>query len=190
MLGPIAFLFVILGGVVLVALIACVGGYNRLVRLRNFVRESWADVTTELKRRYDLIPNLVETVKGYVQHEREIMDAVTRAHQAALTAGGTAAAQAQAENQLGQALRQLLALAENYPQLRAGENFAALQRELTNTEDRIQAARRFYNGNVRDLNNAVQYFPSRILARLFGFAAADFFEIDDPVVQEPVKVSF
>ena len=182
-------LFVV-GAVLLVVIVWIVATYNRLVGLRNTVKESWADVTTELKRRYDLIPNLVNTVKGYMQHEREIMDAVTRAHEAALSGAPTPAAQAQAENDLSRALRSLFALAENYPQLKASENFLGLQQELANTEDRIQAARRFYNGNVRDNNNAVQFFPGSIIAGMFGFHAADFFEIDDPAVAEPVKVSF
>jgi LemA protein len=186
-----AYAVLVIPGVILLVLIAWVAGtYNRLVGLRNTVKESWADVTTELKRRYDLIPNLVNTVKGYVQHEREIMDAVTKAHELALSSAPTPAAQAQAENGLTQALRSLFALAENYPQLRAAENFTALQQELANTEDRIQAARRFYNGNVRDNNNAVQFFPGNIIAGMFGFRTADFFEIDDPAVAEPVKVSF
>ena len=172
----------------IVFVVACT--YNSLVTTRNHCDEAWADVDTELKRRYDLIPNLVNTVKGYVQHEREIMDAVTKAHELALSSAPTPAAQAQAENDLTRALRSLFALAENYPQLRAAENFAALQQELANTEDRIQAARRFYNGNVRDNNNAVQFFPGSIIAGMFGFRTADFFEIDDPVVAEPVKVSF
>ena len=147
----------IVGGGGLILLLAIIGLYNRLIRLRNLVRESWADVTTELKRRYDLIPNLVESVKGYMAHEREIMDAVTRAHAIAMAGGQGAAAQAQSENELTKTLRSLFALAENYPQLRAADSFVSLQRELANTEDRIQAARRFYNGNCRDMNNAVVF---------------------------------
>jgi len=176
--------------VAFVIVIWLVGTYNRLVGLRNRVKESWSDVTTELKRRYDLIPNLVETVKGYVAHEREIMDAVTRAHALAVSASGGAAEQAKADNELTRALRSLFALAENYPQLRAAENFTALQKELANTEDRIQAARRFYNANVRDINTAVQSFPSNLVAGAFGFALAEFYETDDAAVAEPVKVSF
>jgi len=187
---PMLMVPAIVGVVLLVLIIWVAATYNRLVQVRNTVKESWADVTTELKRRYDLIPNLVDTVKGYLQHEREIMDAVTRAHQAAFSGAPTPAAQAQAENELTRALRSLFALAENYPQLKASENFLGLQQQLANTEDRIQAARRFYNGNVRDNNNAVQFFPSNIIAGIFGFRTVDFFEIDDPAAAEPVKVSF
>lgn len=180
----------ILGGGGLILLLAIIGLYNRLIRLRNLVRESWADVTTELKRRYDLIPNLVESVKGYMAHEREIMDAVTRAHAVAMAAGQGAAAQAQAENELTKTLRSLFALAENYPQLRAADSFVSLQRELANTEDRIQAARRFYNGNCRDMNNAVLSFPNSLVAGAFHFPTVEYFEVNDAAVAEPVKVSF
>jgi LemA protein len=147
-------------------------------------------VLTELKRRYDLIPNLVRTVEGYVAHEREIMDAVTQAHALATGATGGPAAQAQAEEGLTRALRQLFALVENYPQLRAAENFTALQQELANTEDRIQASRRFYNANVRDNNVAIESFPSSIVAGMFSFAHSEFFEADLAVVGEAPQVSF
>jgi LemA protein len=183
-------MLVVVGGGALVLLLAVIGAYNRLVRLRNLVRESWADVTTELKRRYDLIPNLVESVKGYMAHERETMDAVTRAHAIAMAGGQGAAAQAQAENELTKTLRSLFALAENYPQLRAADSVVSLQRELANTEDRIQAARRFYNGNCRDMNNAVLSFPSSLVAGAFHFATVEYFEVNDAAVAEPVKVGF
>ena len=167
-----------------------IGTYNRLVRLRASVKESWADVTTELKRRHDLIPNLVSTVKGYATHEREIMEEVTKAREAALTLSQSPAAQAQSENLLSQALKSLIGIAENYPDLKASQNFLGLQRELANTEDRIQASRRFYNANVRDINVTVQSFPSNLVAGMCGFRQEEFFQVDDAAVAEPVTVSF
>lgn len=187
---PATVLLVLVGAVALVVIAWCIGAYNRLIRVRNAVSESWADVTTELKRRYDLIPNLVDTVKGYVKHEREIMEAVTRAHEVAMAGGGDANEQADRENQLSRALKSLIALGESYPELRASANFVELQKELANTEDRIQAARRFFNANVRDNNNAVQYFPNSIIAGMAGFKTKAFFEIDDEAIHAPVKVSF
>lgn len=181
---------VVLLVIVVVLIAAPIAMYNRLVRLRLTVQESWADVDTELRRRYDLIPNLVDTVKGYMAHERQIMDAVTQARQAALTQSASPAQRAEQENELGRALKSLLAIAENYPNLRASENFTALQQELANTEDRIQAARRFYNANVRANNVAVHTFPSSIIASMGGFRDAEFFEIEEPAVREPVRVSF
>jgi LemA protein len=153
--------------------------YNGLVRLRNHVRDAWSGIDTELKRRYDLIPNLVETVKGYAQHEREVLENVTRARQTAVTSTGSPASQAKDENVLVGSLRGLLAVAEHYPDLKANQNYLALQRELSNTEDRIQACRRFYNANVRDLNNRVESFPSNLVAGWFGFKLAEFFEIEE-----------
>ncbi len=153
--------------------------YNSLVRLRNHVKESWSDVDTELKRRYDLIPNLVQTVKGYATHEKEVLERVTEARSRAVYSTGSPDSQAVAENELIGSLKSLFAVAENYPELKASRNFLELQDELVNTEDRIQAARRFYNGNVREFNNRVQMFPSSILASMFNFKEAEFFQIKE-----------
>lgn len=169
------------GAFFLVFVVAPLLSYNRFVGQRNLIRDSWANIDTELRRRYDLIPNLVSTVKGYAAHEREILEEVTRARASAAAATGAPADQAQQENVLVRALRQLFAVVENYPQLKASENFLALQRELTNTEDRIQAARRFYNANVRDYNRRVQSIPSNIIARLFKFRDAQFFEVEEAI---------
>jgi len=178
----------IVSGIVLLALIWAVATYNVLVRLRQHVRESWSGIDTELKRRYDLIPNLVETVKGYAAHERATLAAVIEARNRAVASTGSPGAQAKDENVLVAALGQLLALAENYPDLKASENFLQLQQELVNTEDRIQAARRFYNGNVRDINTRIRVFPSNIIAGAFKFAAEEFFEIQEASIRAPVKV--
>ncbi len=173
-------LWVILGIVVLL-LLAAILSYNRFVSQRNLIRNAWANIDTELRRRYDLIPNLVETVKGYAAHEREVFEEVARTRAAAIQASGSPAQQAQAEGPFVQALGRLFAVAENYPQLRATENFQQLQAELTNTEDRIQAARRFYNNNVQDYNRRVQSFPSMFMARTFGFKEEEFFEVDPAI---------
>ena len=163
--------------------------YNFLVQDRNRCDESWADIDTELKRRYDLIPNLVNTVQGYAKHEREVLDRVTQARNTAAANNGSPQSQAGDENDLVQGLRQLFAVAENYPDLKANQNFLALQTELANTEDRIQRSRRFYNANVRDYENRLQRFPSNLVARTFGFPSREFFEIENvsqkqaPVVQ-------
>lgn len=153
--------------------------YNKLVGLNNMTVESWSGIDTELKRRYDLIPNLVETVRGYAQHEQTVLENVVRLRNQALGSHGSPASQAKDENALVGSLKSLFAVAENYPNLKADKNFLALQNELINTENRIQAARRFYNGNVRDYNNVVQMFPSNMLASLFGFKEKEFFEIED-----------
>lgn len=166
------------------------GAYNALVRRRNHVDESWADIDTELKRRHDLIPNLVETVKGYATHEKETFERVIQARNRAATPGSSPEQQAQEENILSGALRQLFALAENYPDLKANENFLELQRELGNTEDRIQRSRRFYNANVRDLNTRIEVFPSNIIAGIFGFDQREYFEIEDPAEREAPSVKF
>lgn len=173
--------------------------YNNFVKLTQRAKEAWADIDVQLKRRYDLIPNLVETVKGYAGHERETLDNVTQARAQAtqihvdpsnLTAESIAA-MAGAESALTGALGKLLAVAENYPDLKANTNFLELQRELSDTENKIQAARRFYNGNVRDLNIALQSFPSNIVGSTFGFKAEEYFELEeDSQEREPVKVSF
>jgi LemA protein len=181
----------ILLGVVALLVVALVFLYNRLVTLRNRVENAWAQVDVQLRRRYDLIPNLVETVKGYAQHEREVFENVTRARAAAAAATGSPAQQAAAEGPFVAALRQLFAVAENYPQLRANENFLALQAELGNTEDRLQTARRFYNANVRDYNRRVQSFPSNTIANSFHFQQAEFFEVPDAVREAgPPQVNF
>jgi LemA protein len=153
--------------------------YNRFVLQRELVDNAWATVDTELKRRYDLIPNLVATVQGYAAHERATLEAVVRARQGAVAATGSSEQQAAAENVLVDGLKQLLAVAEAYPALKADQHFLELQRELVGTEDRIQAARRIFNGNVRDLNVRVEQVPSNLVARLGGFGRAEYFEIDD-----------
>ncbi len=163
--------------------------YNRLIILKNRVKEAWADIEVQLKRRYDLIPNLVETVKGYASHEKELFEKVTEARSRAMGAT-TMKEHSEAENFLSQTLKSLFAVAENYPNLRASENFLELQRELTDTENKIQAARRFYNANVRDLNIKIESFPSNIVANLFKFVKMDFFEIEESEEKEPVKVDF
>jgi LemA protein len=186
-------IWVLIGVVVLLAL-RVIASYNRFVRQRNLVVESWRQVDVELNRRHDLIPNLVETVKGYATQERTVLTAVTEARAAAVTASQTAtsgvAQHAQAENTLGRALGGLLAVAENYPDLKSSQNFLALQQQLAETEDRIAAARRFYNGNVRALNTRIETFPSSLVATAFNFAKADYFEVDDPAVRAPVAVDF
>jgi LemA protein len=172
-------LWIVLGVVVLVGIGLAVS-YNRFVRQRNLIRNAFANIDTELRRRYDLIPNLVETVKGYAAHEREVFEEVARTRSAAAaTTGQSPAAQAQAEGPFVAALGRLFAVAENYPELKANTNFLALQSELSNTEDRIQASRRFYNANVQDYNRRVQSFPSVFVARSFGFKEEEFFEIPE-----------
>jgi LemA protein len=183
-------IWIVLGVIVLIALSSVVM-YNRFISQRQLINDSWANIDTELRRRYDLIPNLVETVKGYAAHEREIFEEVARTRSAAVAATGTPAEQAAAEGPFVAALRQLFAVAENYPDLKANQNFLALQAELTNTEDRLQTARRFYNGNVRDYNRRVQSFPSNAMARMFNFKEAEFFEIPDQIREAgPPQVSF
>jgi LemA protein len=162
-----------------VVVIGGIGSYNRFVSQRNLIKDSWANIDTELRRRYDLIPNLVSTVQGYATHEREVFENVTKARAMATAASGSPASQAAAEGPFVAALRQLLAVAENYPQLKANENFLALQGELSNTEDRLQTARRFYNGNVREYNRRVQSFPSMIVANVGHFELEEFFEVDE-----------
>jgi LemA protein len=186
-------LYIIIGVVVLL-LIATIVSYNRFVRQRNLVQESWRQIDVELNRRHDLIPNLVETVRGYAAHERGVFEAVTQARAAAQQTMQSPAAgpeaQARAEGVLGQALGRLIAVAENYPQLKASEQFIALQRQLTETEDRIAAGRRFYNANVRALNTRVEAFPSSIVASIFHFEKAEYFEVEDAATRAPVQVDF
>jgi len=183
------YILYVLIGVAVVLIIWLWATYNSLITTRNQVDEAWSDIDVQLKRRYDLIPNLVETVKGYATHEREVFENVTKARSQAMGAQG-AEAKGQAENQLSGALKSLFAIAENYPQLRASENFAKLQDELSDTENKIQAARRFYNGNVRDFNTKLQVFPTNMIANGFGFKAREFFEIEEPAQREAVKVEF
>lgn len=183
-------LWIVLGVVALVA-IAVIVSYNRFVSQKNLIRDSWANIDTELRRRYDLIPNVVESVRGYAAHEREVFENVTRARAAATAATGSPAEQAAAEGPFVAALRQLFAVAENYPALRANENFLALQAELSNTEDRLQTARRFYNANVRDYNRRVQSFPSNSIANTFNFKEEEFFEVEEALREAgPPQVSF
>ena len=154
--------------------------YNRLVRYRNHCGESWSDIDTELKRRHDLIPNLVSTVRGYAAHERGLLEEVTRLRSECLAEAAPGARLAGLENQLTDALGRLMVRVEAYPDLKASEQFLSLQHELVMTEDRIQAARRFFNGNVRELNNAVESFPTNLVAGGFGFSKREFFELSDP----------
>lgn len=165
--------------------------YNRLVALTNRGKEAWADIDVQLKRRYDLIPNLIEAVKGYVKHERETLESVTNARTQALGAQ-TVAEHNAADNLLAGALKSLFAVAENYPDLKANANFIELQRELADTENKIQAARRFYNSVVQELQNALEQFPSNVIAGQFGFKGRDFFELTEgeQAARNPVKVSF
>jgi LemA protein len=163
--------------------------YNRFVRLITRAKEAWSDIEVQMKRRYDLIPNLVNTVKGYAAHETTAFENVTKARAMAMGAG-TLEEKAGAENMLGNALKSLFAVAEAYPDLKANQNFLELQRELSDTENKIQAARRFYNTNVRDLNIATDTFPSNLVAKMFNFAKMEFFGLDDEAAREPVKVQF
>jgi LemA protein len=183
-------LYIILGAVALIV-VWVIWVYNSFVRLRTRAKEAWADIEVQLKRRYDLIPNVVETVKGYASHEREVLENVTRARTQAMGAK-TAKEHAKAENMLSSTLKTLFAVSENYPDLKANANFLDLQRELADTENKIQAARRFYNTNVRDLNIGVQSFPRNIIAGMFGFEKMEFFELEEgeEAARESVKVKF
>ncbi len=179
----------IIGGAILAAILAFVGIYNSLVRRKNRVEEAWADIEVQLKRRYDLIPNLVEAVKGYAAHEKSVFENVTRARATAMGATGTG--RAEAENMLAGTLKTLFAVAENYPDLKANMNFLELQRELSDTENKIQSARRFFNGNVRDYNIFLESFPSNMITGIFGFSRKELFDLPDgSPAQEPVAVKF
>lgn len=180
--------YYILGAIVFLILLYIVVAYNGLIKLSNRAKEAWSDVDVQLKRRYDLIPNLIESVKGYMGHEADVFQKVTEARTQAMSATG--ADKAGAENVLSGAMKSLFAVAENYPQLKADQNFLDLQNELTDTEDKIQAARRFYNGNVRDLNTKIQTFPTNIFSGLFGFKPMDFFGDLNEEERQPVKVDF
>lgn len=163
--------------------------YNSFISYRNRTKEAWADIDVQLKRRYDLIPNLVNTVKAYAIHEAKVFDDVTRARNAAMNAG-TLAAKGEAENMLTGTLKSLFAVSESYPDLKANQNFLKLQDELADTENKVQASRRFYNTNVRDLNTKIESFPGNIVANLFGFDMMEFFELENDEEREPVKVKF
>jgi LemA protein len=171
---PLPVIVALAAGVIISLWVAV--SHNALVRLRNHCTESWADIDTELKRRYDLIPNLVSTVRGYATHERDVLERVTSARAAALANHGSPASQAVDENTLAGGLRQLVAVAERYPELKANHSYLELQRELAHTEDRIQRARRFYNANVRDYNTRIEVIPSNVIASMFRFQKAEFFE--------------
>ena len=181
-----------IGGILLFITLFVVLMYNGLVRMRNRQQEAWSDIDVQLKRRYDLIPNLVSTVKGYAKHEQETLRAVTEMRTRALAADGIKE-KGEAENMLTGALKTIFAVAENYPDLKASENFVELQRELSDTENKIQSARRFYNNTVQDLNTAVQVFPKNIIANMFGFKEGEFFELADEEKEkasDPVEVQF
>ena len=181
------YLFIIIG----VAVLWIVYMFNRFISLRNRAEEAWADIEVQLKRRYDLIPNLVNTVKGYATHESAAFENVTKARSAAMGATGPTAGHAQAENMLSGALKSLFAVAEAYPDLKANQNFLGLQNELSDTENKIQAARRFYNANVRDLNTGIQSFPGNVIAGAFRFSKKEFFDLpDNDVAHKHVEVKF
>lgn len=184
--------WIIIGVIAVIALVL-VFTYNSLVRLKNRVEEAWSDIDVQLKRRYDLIPNLIETVKGYVKHERETLESVTNARSQAMQAGNSsedAGKKAQAENALSDTLKSLFAVAENYPDLKASQNFQELQRELSDTENKIQAARRFYNNNVMSYQTKIQSFPTNVLAKMLNFSEKDYFELQDEAQRENVSVEF
>ena len=188
MTPPLIATMIVVAAVLGLPLLWLIGTYNGFVRLRLHVRESWSGIDTELKRRYELIPNLVETVKGYAAHERQVLQAVTEARQMAVDSTGSPKSQEHDENALVGSVRQLFAVAERYPQLEADDQFLALQKELANTEDRIAAARRFYNANVRDLNTRLETFPSNIIGSMFSFQHAEFFEVEDIGVRQAPAV--
>lgn len=173
----------------MLALLVPIFIYNRFVKLTNRAEEAWSDIDVQLKRRHELIPNLVNTVKGYAEHERETLESVTESRTQAMQAEDLQEKN-QAENQLTDALKSLFAVSENYPDLKANENFLELQRELSDTENKIQAARRFYNTNVRDLNISLNSFPQNIIGKMFGFKERDYFEVEEEAEREPVNVEF
>jgi LemA protein len=184
-MGALVIFLIIIAGLFLIA----VGMYNGLIQMRNRCDNAWSQVDVQLKRRYDLIPNLVETVKGYAKHEREVFQNVTDARSKAIGAG-TVKDQSAAENQLTGALKTLFAVAENYPDLKANQNFLMLQEELAGTESKIAYARQFYNDQVMTFNQKQQVVPSNIIAKMFGFKEREYFVIEEPAAKEPVKVSF
>jgi len=182
-------LYVLIGVVVVVAL-WMIGVFNKLIKMRNRTNEAWADIDVQLKRRYDLIPNLVNTVKGYATHEDSTFTKITEARTAAMSSNSIEE-QGKAENMLSGALKSLFAVTENYPDLKANQNFLELQKELSDTENKIQASRRFYNGNVRDMNTAIETFPNSFVAGMFSFTKHDFFELETgSEAKENVEVKF
>ena len=196
MVLPVVGICLIVGAIVLVlvVLLIWITQFNGLVAVRNRVDESWSDVQTELKRRYDLIPNLVKTVKGYAKHERDLLKDITAMREKCMQDKGSPAQQAKTESKLSSLLDKLIVRLENYPDLKASKNFLQLQEELTDTEDRIQASLRFYNANVREMNNKKQQFPSNVVAGIHGFTLREYFEVKDKKVakemQKPVDVDF
>lgn len=180
---------IFIGIIILLPFVYVILTYNTLVALRNHIRDAWSNIDTELKRRYDLIPNLVATVKGYAAHEKEIFERITELRARCMAGQGARHEQVANENQLVDALKNLLAVVENYPQLKADQHFLELQRELVNTEDRIQAARRFFNGNVRDYRNKCETFPSSLIAGMFGFELHDYFNVS-PSVRDVPDIDF
>ncbi len=182
-------------GLIILAIVVVLGiflwaMYNSLITLRNRVDEAWSDITVQMKRRADLVPNLVNTVKGYAAHESGVFEKVTEARSAIMNATGVKDS-AKAENMMEDALKSIFAVAEAYPDLKASENFVQLQNELVDTEDKIQASRRFYNGGVRDYNTKLQVFPNNMFASMFGFSERDFFEVEDrAAIEKPVDVQF
>lgn len=189
--GALVALAVLAGLVVVVGLIV-IGIYNGLVKVRQHVRESWSNVDTELQRRHDLIPNLIATVKGYMQHERGLLEEIVRLRERAeaVRPGAATAEQVAVENQLSAALRQLTVRFEQYPDLKASSQFTNLQAELANTEDRVQSSLRFYNGNVREMNTRIEAFPSNIIAGMFGFKDEVYFKLENEAAREAPKVAF
>lgn len=183
-------ILLVLLAVAAVGVLWVIGAYNGLVRFRNEVKNAWSQIDVQLKRRYDLIPNLVETVKGYMTHERETLEAVVKARQQAIDISGGIEDRAKVENALSQTLRQLFAVAEAYPDLKANQNFLALQEELTSTENKIGFARQYYNDAVLRLNNKIEMFPSNIIAGMFNFTREQFFQVEAPEERQAVKVSF
>jgi LemA protein len=180
---------IFIGVIILLPFVYVILTYNTLVALRNHIRDAWSNIDTELKRRYDLIPNLVATVKGYAAHEKEVFERVTELRARCMAGQGARHEQVANESQLVDALKRLLAVVENYPKLKADKHFLELQRELVNTEDRIQAARRFFNGNVRDYRNKCETFPSSLIAGMFGFELHDYFNVS-PSVREVPDIDF
>jgi len=180
----------ILIAVVALVVVSIIGIYNGLVRKRILTQEAWSQIDVQLKRRYDLIPNLVETVKGYAAHEKQTLERVIQARNQAMAAGGGVGEKAQAENILSGALRQLFALSENYPDLKANQNFSQLQEELASTENRIAFARQHYNAAAAEYNNAREKFPNNMLAGSFGFAKQEYFELEEPLQRQTPKVEF
>jgi LemA protein len=188
-MDPLAIALIAVAVVLLIPLVYVITIYNRLVSLRQHMKDSWHGIQVELQRRYDLIPNLVETAKGYAAHERETLETVVELRNQAMANQGSPAAQSGSESALGAALGKLFAIAEGYPDLKADELFLNLQNELANTEDRLAATRRFYNGNVRELNTLIKQFPSNLVASVTNVSEADYFDVPDDAIRTAPKVS-